>query len=328
MSALLPVNDKIKELDVFVEPGYASRTFDRNAPNVKTYSDYKTALFMVHTNDKLLPNRRDPYYNHFALYSNEKSLIIVRTETSLIWKDHDAALVFDTITPLHDTGRCYRTSCVDDNWVVSCDEIGYSNKKPATFATYSLICYGEWWYFDAGVCLNGISSYKKGKRCYSIFVYFELLPRLRVMKNAMRNNIMHNLTPHSENLTNRFVASTPNRFPTSSMNNRNNDGGTMTDVAAVAAAASAVERTEQQQHQPVVAATAAPPTSVLINSMFSNNATALTNAAARPSVRSNDESNIANSGTRLKHVIPSLYWFDERHRELLDLRIEYFVPKH
>ncbi|XP_039299749.1 LOW QUALITY PROTEIN: zinc finger protein 62 homolog [Nilaparvata lugens] len=75
-----------------------------------------------------------------------------------------------------------RTSCVDDSWLVSYDTIEYSNAKPESFATYSLLCWGEWWYFDRGVCLNGITAYERGTVCDSMFIYLELHPKIKLVR--------------------------------------------------------------------------------------------------------------------------------------------------
>jgi len=125
----------------------------------------------------MLPNRNGPAYrNHFALYRTNDALVLVRSETTLIYDDHDATLEYDVIKPI----RAMRANSGDnDNWAISLDRIEYSNAEP-DFLTAFLICSGEWWYFDRGVCLNGLSSYHKNSQCVSMFAYMELHPPLSV----------------------------------------------------------------------------------------------------------------------------------------------------
>lgn len=200
MSALLPLAAAVSELNIFTELGYTTREFFKR-PHVLKSVSYESALLLLHYSEKLLPNRISPSYrNHFALYRTNNALILVRSETTLIYSDHDASLEYDLIEPV----ECARASCVDDNrWTVSFDRIKYSNARPAFLKSF-LICSGEWWYFDKGVCLNGISSYVKNTQCASMFIYLELHAARKVIQQQQLD-FQNRLLRHKKHLYPQFL---------------------------------------------------------------------------------------------------------------------------
>ncbi|ATZ81501.1 GrBNV_gp23-like protein [Drosophila innubila nudivirus] len=168
MSALL-ANDAV-EMNLCAEYGYSSRRFHKY-PLVYQSNDYRSCLFLMHTQIENIENRKKNYRNHFTLFRNDNSIIVCRTETSLIHADNDAIIIYDCITP--SSNVCDRFRSKYKSWNVSFDKIKYSNAYP-NFLGYSLLCSGEWWYFDRGIILNGITGYEENVTCSSIFIYYEL----------------------------------------------------------------------------------------------------------------------------------------------------------
>ena len=77
MSALLPISERVYELNLCAEHGYTYRSFKR-AVRVYQSADYKSALFLVYATYKhALPNRKTPYRNHFTLYRNADTVVVV-----------------------------------------------------------------------------------------------------------------------------------------------------------------------------------------------------------------------------------------------------------
>lgn len=169
MSALLPID--ALELNLNAEYGYTVREFSK-VPHVYQSDNYKSGLFLFYHQDAKINHRIDKYRNHFTLFRNEKSIIIVRTETTFIHADNDAILTYDVITPSENANERFRSSF--KNWDVSFDKITYSSKQPETIVGYTLIGSGEWWFYDNGIVLVGKSGYKQNTKCQSILIYYEL----------------------------------------------------------------------------------------------------------------------------------------------------------
>lgn len=184
MSALLPLNENIKELNVLNESGYTTRVFSKTI-NVCLAPDYESSLVLAHFSRVQLKNRKTNYRNHFTLFTNDTTLILVRAETTLLHKDQDAVLEYWTIEP---SKKRMRTTCMQNSWLVSFDTIKFSNRKPESFATYTLMCHGEWWYFDKGICLNGVTAHEQGAVCDSVFIYIELHPK-RIVPPLLRHSL-------------------------------------------------------------------------------------------------------------------------------------------
>lgn len=174
MSVFLKLTD-YKTLDLFKEYGFSNRVFNKQI-RVPVSKKYKTAMFLAFESEISLPNRLTNYKNHFTMYKNEHSVLIVRVESSIKHVDVDAVLMYDHITP-----KVSAKSEERWNWVVSYDEIEYSSELPPDLDTYDMLCSGEWWYFDRGVILNGIAAFGItddicNEPITSTFIYFELHP--------------------------------------------------------------------------------------------------------------------------------------------------------
>jgi hypothetical protein len=133
-----------------------------------------------------LPKRIGPLYrNHYTLFSNDNSVCVVRTETMLQHTDNDAVLVYDVITPNSSVENdCMYTEY--KKWRVSFDRnITYSDEMP-NFSEYRLIGSGEWWFFDDGIILNGHFTYGSSdvieQQCSTQFIYYELHDQTLVHK--------------------------------------------------------------------------------------------------------------------------------------------------
>lgn len=169
MSALLPI-DAI-EMNLCAEYGYSSRKFSKY-PMVYQSDNYKSCLFLVYTQYEPINNRIKEYRNHFTLFRNNNSIVICRTETSLIHIDNDATINYDIIKMSINIKDRIRSN-YKRKWDVSFDKIMYSNAYP-NLVGYSLVCSGEWWFFDRGIILNGLTCYEENKPCQSILIYYEL----------------------------------------------------------------------------------------------------------------------------------------------------------
>lgn len=170
-----------KTIDILKENGINTRTFSK-VPHVPDVDDYTACMFLTYTSETILPKTNANYRNHFCLYTNdqskmsEKSIIIVRSETSLIFPDTDAILQYQKITPI--TTQTVR----ECQWDICYDKIKYNNEKPKSFKNFYLNCSGEWWYFDKGVILNGTYVDKQTQTEYTKFIYYELKPKFAISK--------------------------------------------------------------------------------------------------------------------------------------------------
>lgn len=197
MSALLPVS--AKELNLCAEYGYSSRVF-RKYFAVHEYSNYCSALFLVYRQLEPLKHRNDRYRDHFAIYCNSDSICIARTKTTIFHPDNDAIILYDVIKPKNGVDDRLRSKY--KQWSISFDRIEYSSEMP-DFLTYRLIGTGEWWYFDDGYILNGLTSYDKlTRQCESLFVYYEMHAQYKI--DLPQNQTISNIPPHIQ------VSATPN----------------------------------------------------------------------------------------------------------------------
>lgn len=168
MSALLAID--AVEMNLCAEYGYSSRGFSKY-PLVYQSNDYRSCLFLVYRQSERIENRLQNYRNHFTLFRSDTTIIVCRTETTLIHSDNDAIITYDVIMP--SAAVCDRFRSKYKHWNVSFDKIDYTNKYPS-FVGFSLVCSGEWWYFDRGVILNGLTGYEEDTSCESMFIYYEL----------------------------------------------------------------------------------------------------------------------------------------------------------
>lgn len=195
MTALLPIDETrggARLIDPVAEYGLATRTFDRR-PRVVRSSDYASCFVATFraSEGARLPRRVNGYRNHYTAFrGGTDALLIVRCETTLLHADNDVVLSYESIRVSDDPSNRFVARTVD--WDVSFDrEIAYSSARPdrATMRSYELMSSGEWWYFDKGVVLNGVSGYVKDASCRASLTYYELHPRYRVA-NTRRTTTM------------------------------------------------------------------------------------------------------------------------------------------
>lgn len=300
MSALLQ-NDAV-EINLNAEYGMCGRRFNK-APRVYQSDKFTSALFLVYSQNKMLPNRVQPLYrNHFTLFSNATSIVIARTETTLVHDDNDAVIMYDVITPSVDNVQDRRRSKYK-RWQVSFDKITYSNKAPASFVGYTLLCSGEFWYFDKGIVLNGLSSYeleadKNQFKSYATLIYYELH-----VDHLIRQNNQTAIFPPPIQIA---------------CSNGSNGGAGSSDATPQTnvVAPSAQQRNNNNNNllNPLL----------LQLSSLSANLLPRLNATVQPVIRHND--NVCVPEFNVRMVVPTLHWFDERQNELDSGSIEYFRP--
>nr|AHW98261.1 GrBNV_gp23-like protein [Nilaparvata lugens endogenous nudivirus] len=339
MSALLPVCENVKELNILKESGYTTRVFSKSI-NVRRSTQYQTALVLAHISKNRMNNRKENYRNHFTLYQNNTTLVLVRSETTLLYRDHDAILEYDVFTP---KGACMRTSCVDDSWLVSYDTIEYSNAKPESFATYSLLCWGEWWYFDRGVCLNGITAYERGTVCDSMFIYLELHPKIKLVRPLqqqqpqnlnLRSVVFNNAAFQPDSVNSQPIPSgsqpSVDTANTIAPNNVENNNNSSTNTNQQQTADTNTIQNNTALFNPLIRNTTCPSFSMTNNSTifsgsaFNNFITPTANIVSREQINTNDSRKAPKS--IFKQIMPSLFWFEERHHELQIGDISYFIP--
>lgn len=178
------INPDLPELKTIIlnrENGINTRNFTGNV-NVPAAVHYQSilTLFYLCDNDRVLyPNRVVKYRNHFCLYTGlDGTVLIVRSETTLKFQNQDAVVYYNV---LRLTDRALSTCCAG-RWVISFDKCEHSTECPESFLPYTLCCYGEWWYYERGVILNGIHGVR------SCLVYYELHPKQSDRSVTYRDN--------------------------------------------------------------------------------------------------------------------------------------------
>ena len=147
-------------ININAEHAYTSRKFLKK-PIIQISTDYHAALFLTYAQTKSLPNRRRLYRNHFTMYLNrvDFEILICRSETTQEYVDNDAILLYQRISLSKDESMRFTSNDIAE-WAISFDkDIGYSSSEPTDFHKFELLCSGEWWYFDRGIILNGITRY-------------------------------------------------------------------------------------------------------------------------------------------------------------------------
>lgn len=362
MSCLL--NISANKIDMGTEYGYTTRQFAKT-PRVPVTDNFKSCLFLFYKQHAAINNRIKNYRNHFNLYTNRKNtIIIVKTETTLIIPDNNSILTYDTLTLSDKEADRFRTNNIgyaSNNWDVSFDRITYSAKKPESLSKFELLISGEWWFFDKGVVLLGKTSFVPRMTCLNVLIYYELHPRYRVFPSLpfmssikppwskfsqtedffnshgplpdIASDPLKNLNPFSFNIdtsaknfslgngnfANKTTAlnseineksqeTTNNTSPNTAANSPENSGQNGDDNNNSSSnnnEASAAQRyTELSSLNSKILPT--------INSTFS------------PFITKNDKIEYPN--IQYKAIMPSLYWFHERERELMNGNISYFLP--
>lgn len=296
MSALLPLS--ANEINVCAEYGYSTRSFDKR-PWVVISDEYKSVLFLVYRQTRRLPNRLPNYRNHFTLFSDGKTVVIVRTETTLVHRDNDAVLTYDCVRPNDLETDRFRAKSGD--WTVSFDRISYSNQRPVTFIGYELQCSGEWWFYDRGVILNGVTRYVRDGICESMFIYYELHPTYRVCKPTPIPKLL---------LPQRVSTTTETDTPASAMTTTSSTSTTTTTTTAAAAAEFSYTKTTT--------------TDTAKLSSVSAGILPIIEGSTRGIVTKNDS--VIAPNVRYQAVVPSVFWFTARTNELKRGDISYFLP--
>lgn len=324
MSALLPISERVYELNLCAEHGYTYRNFKR-AVRVYQSADYKSVLFLVYaTYRHTLPNRKTPYRNHFTLYRNADTVVVVRAETTLRFQDHDAALQYDVMKPT----ESYRATTECD-WTASFDKIQYSNARPS-FLSYTLVCSGEWWYFENGVILNGITAYEKDVTCGHMFVYYELHPKYNIVTPVSQNYRINaqtrllSMATTSSSLPPFLASRTDSRRQQANLNPSPGDNEKSGRDATTATGTTAPSCNPRTQLCSFLANNDTG-FNVIQATTLNSNIAPIVNTLARPIILTNDAQEVPDLDT--KTVVPSMFWFVQRSKELNAKCIAYFLPK-
>lgn len=361
MSAFL--TEPARPLDLTVEYGCTTRIFSR-LPYVVRAGSYVSLLIFVYRQVAPLGHRMYPYRNHYALYTNATTVLICRTETTIDYNGaNDAVLVYDIIRPVADASQRYRTTVDTDagEWAVSFDSIQHSTDATGIdWGDYTLQCAGEWWYFDNGVVLNGLSTYRPTEMCHSVLVYYELHTHFHLLgPNCDRGSEGPSAAATTILVSNRPIVPQqpppaptplplplPSTFPAAAMPRA--AGVTCVPRPDVchhpgdqccfqcwrpnAMAPHAPIQFRQSAAAVLPPLMAQPPQSVA--GIVSHAALAQLEALAMPLIYSNDRlrtgrpaaSNPA-AGRFIKAALPTAFWFHERARELARGDIAYFLPQ-
>lgn len=209
MSALLDGSfETNSKIDLQYDPGEFPRTFSRKRPIVTQSKDYVSSFFLIYrkrrdSKGKIINFPRLAPRNFFTMYLNDKSrkVYICRTNTTITHADADVILLHDCIQfeTLLPEQNCY-SSWDLVSWLISYDyDINYSNKKPEDLDDFKVFAWGEWWLFDRGICLNGLSRCTRNEnKVTATFIYFELLPRYLLPKNVDGTNRWPRLQQHAQ----------------------------------------------------------------------------------------------------------------------------------
>lgn len=302
MSALL--NTSASEINVCAEYGYSVREFSKQ-PRVLVCNDYQSCFMMVHYQDAILPNRHPDFRNHFTLFRGKDSILVVRVETTLVYNDNDAVLMYDSIRVSSDaTDRMRASSKVD--WDLSFDRnITYSNERPANFTDYQLVGSGEWWFFDRGVVLNGITKYVEDCNCLSLFIYYELHPKFVLRRTMKQQQSLP--APLARPSANRFLYSSGKPSSRGIDDHEKQPGGDNDDDAT-----SEKSNGRDELVRPI-------PT------LNSQTMISMVNASSRSLIRTNEQ--VTAPDVEYQSVVPSLFWLKTRNAELRRCDISYFLPQ-
>lgn len=177
-------------MNLNAEYGYAARTFIK-CPYVRQAPSYASALMFVYRQEPHLTHRMYPYRNHYTLYASGDTVMVCRTETTITYDDeNDAVLLYDVFRPTKGGRDSFRATT--GRWVVSFDRIEYSSVRPE-LAGFELLGHGEWYYFDGGIVLIGLSNAKHGELCYSTLIYYELHSHYMVLPGSTIDSGRYNI---------------------------------------------------------------------------------------------------------------------------------------
>lgn len=323
MSALL--NTSASEINVCAEYGYSVREFI-SQPRVVVCDDYKSCFMLVHHQDVILPNRIANYRNHFTLFRGKDSILVVRTETTLLYNDNDAVLTYETIRVSDEHANRMRAST--GGWDVSFDrDICFSNKRPANFTDYELVGSGEWWYFDKGVILNGVTKYVENLNCVSLFVYYELHPKFmlrRVTKPAVRAVAAQ---PTASTAAAATATTLPNfLYSRSDVVGGGGGGGNGDNGDGVGGGGDdASGRNIRNDADASIGEKLTSLQSFGLPTLDPQTMVSLVNVSSRSMICANEQVQAPN--VEYQSVVPSLFWLKTRDSELRLRNISYFLPQ-
>lgn len=323
MSALLAID--ASELNISAEYGYNSRSFNKY-PMVHQSYDYTSCLFLVYHQINPIQHRIPKYRNHFTLFTNDKTVVIARTETTLIHHDNDAIITYDIITPSDDVSDRFRSKY--KTWDVSFDKITYSNNYP-NLVGYRMICSGEWWFYDRGVILNGLTGYEPKTKSLSMFIYYEFHIKHKITRPS--SDTLINMPPLIQSL-NTQVFLQPNNTVAIGGGGGGDGRQSISPTTTIPPPSTQTSSVLSPTTTTTTTTTTTPiqqDTVQSLNKPFTISSVPSTilpylNVSSRPTITQND-STVAPE-VQFKAVMPSLFWFDERCKELSRGDIEYFRP--
>lgn len=276
------------------------------------------------------------------MFLNYKDLeiLICRTETTQVYVDNDAIILYQRIGISKDESMRFTNNDISE-WAVSFDKnITYSNSEPTDFDKFELLCSGEWWYFDRGVVLNGLTRYVQyesdvqtsnfnyvdaivetcnaqplpliANLCKSIFIYYELYPELEITKRKQ-----------AQSKASLF------RFPI----NANDTAAAAVSATSTAAAAKTqtmvqvVSRDHLGFLQSLLQSNSTQMPEVQSDLRFSSvdpQITPIANSFAQETM-SHVNDNTQTPTMTYQNVVPARFWFLERSREFRSNCIDYFT---
>lgn len=333
------IDKECETLNLNKDYGIVSRAFHSTVRMTK-YFKCDACLFMVYVSNKMLPNRKSCYRNHFILYMFEDTLVVALTETLLEWgPDILPVIEYDVIK----ITKCKKN--VLGNWHISYDKIKYSSNLEEDLKKFKIVSSGEWWYFDKGRILNGIDEYSETSN--SFFIYYELFPSKITISST---NEREQNAPRARSV----ISSLPEirRPPDIVVSNSCTDTTTITNDFM-----GAIQMILNNQDEETTMTNLSPPPPPPLPSVAppSNDDTIVETAAAATSNKLStveitsipitaaaittsplvDESYLplvqnvvkeTRDYSLFQSVLPSSYWLAERETELKRCDIRYFIP--
>lgn len=327
-------NDDLTSLPINInaEYAYTCRKF-RKKPIIEISTNYKSALFLTYSQMRNLPNRKQLYRNHFTMYLNRRDfeILICRSETTQVYSDNDAIIIYQRLTLSKDKNMRFTNNDIAE-WAISFDkDIKYSSKKPQNFVDFEMLCSGEWWYFDRGIILNGITRYVPHENpqlsnenidtliktcqtnalpiianiCKTLFIYYELYPEIKVTQPCMipqTNSQTNNNCCGKQELPKIEIVSQDHlQFLQSLMQN----SGEYTTFDSS-------NSKEISNNEPIKLSSIDSEIIPIVNNMIQKSIS-----------HQNENTSIPNIA--YQNIMPSRFWFLERIREFKNNNIDYFT---
>lgn len=330
-SSSLPFNDIILNK----ETGINARSFHGNV-NVARHKHYQSILMLVYNNLKkpplIFPNRVTPYRNHFCVYTGlDDSVIIVRSETTLRYQDHDAVLQYDVLK-LSD--NALTTTC-RKRWIISYDTcVSSTTQCPSNFLNYVLCCSGEWWFFDRGIILNGTQDRHSLLIYYELHAKYQFKRRETIGSSSFPNLSNGNTTGPTSSSLSSLLDSRAKLPKFAQLISENLD---LVNDDAIAAADGNRQRSMTTTSNDTTNGTLNTHDAVVVVNVADRQIDATTNDDKRRNTNVSEESPSSSSSysdfeaipvprPRLSTLLPSSWWFIERDKELQKGDISYFIP--